>query len=51
MFLDQAVGKNAHSDVLADSPLCNIAVRITAMVREASDASALGRIDELKVSF
>ena len=47
VLLDVTIGENAHSNVSADSPLGNVAVWITAVVRKSTNAAALRRIDEL----
>jgi hypothetical protein len=47
VLLDHAVREYAHSDVLSDGPLCDVAVWVAGMVREPTDATALCRVDEL----
>lgn len=48
VLLDQAVRKDAHSNPVANGPLCDIAVRITTVVSEPTDTTALSCVDVLQ---
>ena len=47
VLLYRAAGEYAHSNVLSDGPLCDVAVWVAGMVREPTDTTALCRVDEL----
>ncbi len=48
VLLDRAVREYAHPDVLVDGPLRHIAVRITTVIGEPTNPSALGGVNELR---
>jgi hypothetical protein len=48
ILLDRTIRENAHPDVLPDRPLCNVAIRVARVVRESTDSTTLGCIDELQ---
>jgi hypothetical protein len=46
---DSPLGKDPHPYSIPDGPFCNVAIRVTAVVREPPDPTLLGCVDELHV--
>ena len=47
MLLNVPLGEYAHSHVVPDGPLSDVAIRVATMVGETTDASAFGSVNEL----
>ena len=51
VLLDVTLGKDPHANMVANRPLCDVTIRLAAVIRESANSSALCRVDKLRAKM